>query len=111
MIIYHRTIFQRLWDALRECKPKRYVNVQKRGVRVPMMNSAFLKNAVWIPQRVDLCNLNAASTQNAVLRKNELLAVNETGQFKVGDGVTPFKDLPWATRLPVIDYTQREEIK
>jgi hypothetical protein len=85
--------------------------VQKRGVRVPMMNSPFLKNAHWIPQRVSECNLNGYRTQNAVLRKNELLAVVETGQFKVGDGVTPFKDLPWADRLPVIEYTERQEIK
>lgn len=30
------------------------------------------------------------------------MAITETGQFKVGDGVTPWCDLPWSTTLPIL---------
>lgn len=90
---------------------KRYINVQKRGVRIPVRNSSFGAVAHFTPKHVDEANLNSYSVANTVLHKYELVAVTETGQFKVGDGVTPFKDLPWADRLPVLTYMERQEIK
>ena len=97
-------------NSLRSLFKPRTVNVQRRGVRVPLFTGNFKRPAYFIPRRIEEHNLNSYTAQNTVLRKYELVAVDETGQFKVGDGVTPFKDLPWADRLPVVDYTEKQEL-
>ena len=40
------------------------------------------------------------STINPILQKNEVGRVSPTGEFKVGDGSTPWNDLAYSTTLP-----------
>lgn len=96
---------------LRGLKPKKYVMIKEQSVGVPMYSTVTNTcNPKWIPTRVNEVNLTSYTVRTKVLRKNELVAVAETGAFKVGDGVTQFDKLPWATRLPVIEQTHKKEI-
>lgn len=55
-------------------------------------------------------NIGKDTYNEFVGSKDSIMAITETGQFKVGDGVTPWKDLPWATTLPILTepYTKAE---
>lgn len=98
-------------EFVRDVKGRRYVVVGKEmGVAIPMLDNPLTRNGCFRPRRIAEADLNSYSGRHIVPRKDEVLAVNETGQFKVGDGVTMFKDLPWATRLPVIEHKIYKDI-
>jgi hypothetical protein len=47
------------------------------------------------------------SSINPILRKNEVGRVSPTGEFKVGDGSTPWNDLVYSTTIPeTVDIVQ-----
>ena len=46
------------------------------------------------------CTEAAGNASNRIMRPGELVRVEETGRFKIGDGKSLFRELPYADRLP-----------
>lgn len=45
-------------------------------------------------------NDEEASKSPRILNKNEILRIDDTGKFKIGDGISSFNELEYSTTLP-----------
>lgn len=51
-------------------------------------------------------NEEAATLSTKILKKNEILRIDDTGKFKIGDGISKFVDLEYSTTLPQAMFFQ-----